>query len=630
MILYNETFDENNLNDVHNILLHHKSCVKEDVFKKYFYNLYEELNKIIFPDEFVFAQKLYHFFNNDKELNLGLCKVCKKRTSFISFKQGYRLYCGFSCMGADKDFWDKHEKTSLEKYGTKFPAQAPEIKEKIKETNIERYNSTCTLNSHEIRQKIKENNLKKHGKEFYNNPNKISETYKNKSQEEWKEIIEKREKTYENKTGYKNPFSNPNVIKQIKENNLKTYGCEYVQCTEESRKKLSELKKSYSDEKNKEINDKRAKTCQEVYGVEFVSKLDTIKEKISKTKIQKTIDKYEHVIDVDGYSKFICECTDCTCSKCKEKQFTIYRNIYFQRKNNNEEICIIKNPLKQSSHSKEEKEFGNYISEIYNGIIILNDRNILNGMEIDVYLPELKIGYEFNGVYFHSEYYKSKEYHQEKSLLAKSLGIKLIQIWEDDWYYKTDIIKKMIKYELNLCDKINSNDCNVQLISKLDTNNFFNNNSIKEYISSDINLGLYYNNELLEVLTFNYTNNDEIIISQYCKNYDIKIINGFDKILKEFIKKYKPHNIKFYSSLDISINQLLLNNQFKSIGVTSVNYMWANSSTKNLKLYNYPKHRFNFTQKDMEEMNCFCEEDMYKNGYYKCYDSGFEIYELII
>ena len=35
--------------------------------------------------------------------------------------------------------------------------------------------------------------------------------------------------------------------------------------------------------------------------------------------------------------------------------------------------------------------------------IILHDRNILNGKEIDIFIPKLKIGVEYNGLYWHSE-----------------------------------------------------------------------------------------------------------------------------------------------------------------------------------------------------------------------------------
>ena len=39
-----------------------------------------------------------------------------------------------------------------------------------------------------------------------------------------------------------------------------------------------------------------------------------------------------------------------------------------------------------------------YIKSIYSGCIIKNDRSVLSGKELDIYLPELNIAFEFNGI----------------------------------------------------------------------------------------------------------------------------------------------------------------------------------------------------------------------------------------
>ena len=57
----------------------------------------------------------------------------------------------------------------------------------------------------------------------------------------------------------------------------------------------------------------------------------------------------------------------------------------------------------------------NFIKNNYNGIIIENDRIILDGKELDIYLPELKLTFEFNDLKYHSEHYKEKYYHLNKT-----------------------------------------------------------------------------------------------------------------------------------------------------------------------------------------------------------------------
>ena len=65
--------------------------------------------------------------------------------------------------------------------------------------------------------------------------------------------------------------------------------------------------------------------------------------------------------------------------------------------------------------------------------ILRHCKDIINPYEIDIYIPELKIGVEFNGLYWHSDIYKSIDYHQKKSILCIQKGITLIHVFEHEW-----------------------------------------------------------------------------------------------------------------------------------------------------------------------------------------------------
>lgn len=103
--------------------------------------------------------------------------------------------------------------------------------------------------------------------------------------------------------------------------------------------------------------------------------------------------------------------------------------------------------------SRIEASLSNYIKENYNFLVEDNKRVYLDGLEIDIYLPELKLGIEVNGDYFHKNPRLYKDPNElanlprlDKSILvsdiwkrdadkielAKAKGIKLIQIWEYD------------------------------------------------------------------------------------------------------------------------------------------------------------------------------------------------------
>lgn len=101
---------------------------------------------------------------------------------------------------------------------------------------------------------------------------------------------------------------------------------------------------------------------------------------------------------------------------------------------------------KHISKSKGEIELCEYIKSIYKGNIISNDRIQLDGKELDIYLPELKLAFEYDGKYWHQlKEEKEPGYHDLKDSLAKEKNINLIHIKEEDWTKNQDETKLKIK-----------------------------------------------------------------------------------------------------------------------------------------------------------------------------------------
>lgn len=80
-----------------------------------------------------------------------------------------------------------------------------------------------------------------------------------------------------------------------------------------------------------------------------------------------------------------------------------------------------------------EDDIVQYIESIGVSNIKRHNRDILDGREIDIYLPDVMIGIEFNGTYWHSNANVSKHYHEDKSKLANDKHIRLIHIYEFEW-----------------------------------------------------------------------------------------------------------------------------------------------------------------------------------------------------
>lgn len=81
-----------------------------------------------------------------------------------------------------------------------------------------------------------------------------------------------------------------------------------------------------------------------------------------------------------------------------------------------------------------------------------NNRSMLGErLELDVWLPDLRVGIEINGEFWHSERLdpNNKEAHDRKERLSKEKNITLIVLWEEFWIenrskIKADLIEQLV------------------------------------------------------------------------------------------------------------------------------------------------------------------------------------------
>jgi hypothetical protein len=196
------------------------------------------------------------------------------------------------------------------------------------------------------------------------------------------------------------------------------------------------------------------------------------------------------------------------------------------------------------NQSKYEKDIIEYIKNNYNINIIEKDRNILNGKELDIYLPEKNLAIEVNGLYYHCDDYKGKNYHLNKTKICKEKGIKLLQIFDD---FEKNKVYSLLNQYLNDDFKEIDKRYNIKDITKNTAIKFLKENSLNINKNMTIQLGLYIENKLISVLTFN---------KNYLTNFSVSINSLYDiKILFNYLFEYFKNNYSFkkiYYLLDIS------------------------------------------------------------------------------
>lgn len=252
--------------------------------------------------------------------------------------------------------------------------------------------------------------------------------------------------------------------------------------------------------------------------------------------------------------------------------------------------------------SKPEIELLEYISSIYYGTIIRSDRSILNGKELDIYIPEYKLAFEFNGIYWHSHKHKPNNYHLDKTNRCEELGIHLIHIYEDEWINKKEIVKSRIRSKLKKdVNKFYGRNTIIKEIDNIIAKDFLNKNHLQGYTQSSVKLGLYKNDELLSVMTFgklrvtlgNKSELDNYELLRFATKLDTIVIGGANKLFKYFIDNYRPTYILSYADRSWSniYSNVYLNLNFKLSTTTSPGYYYYSFDNGIFTKYHRYKYR---------------------------------------
>ncbi len=238
-----------------------------------------------------------------------------------------------------------------------------------------------------------------------------------------------------------------------------------------------------------------------------------------------------------------------------------------------ENICTKCHPI-DSHNSIAEDEIKNFI---VNELNLNVTKHKIKNKEIDIFIPEFNVGIEFNGNYWHSDKFKDVNYHQNKTNLCEKNNIKLLQIFEDEWLNKKDIIKSIIRSKLDCYeDIINAKDCKINNVDLISSNEFLENNHIDGGCNSEIQIGLYYNHELVFVMVMNIV--FEII--RHTSKLNTNIVGGVDVILKNIIYQYKPKVITTSIDRRLSQGKVFINLGFNLVEDTKPNFKYYSRKTR--------------------------------------------------
>lgn len=395
-------------------------------------------------------------------------------------------------------------------------------------------------------------------------------------------IIEQNIKKY----GVKNVTQNSVVQEKIKNTNLNKYGVDNVSKLPEIINKIKNtIYKKYGVNhvlQSAEFKDKIKSNNLLKYGVESPAQRHIQHYDIwnSEEKFTLWLKSQQNKPTIVQISKFFNVCSTSIGRKIHELELEEYVTMFPSRSQYGDEIITELNNLGITN-------------------IEINNRTILDGQEIDIYLPDYKFGIEFNGVYYHSDLQPKFQdnggrsiQHQKKSLLAEEKGIFLFHIFEHEWDSRFTSKKNILDTKGNILNRIKTilglnsitigaRKCQIKEVSSEDKIKFLNANHMQGAEKhSRYNLGLYYQNELVACMTFGKSKFKKYDwdLLRFCSKHGINIPGGASKLFTYFVKNYMAtgETVVSYNDITKTKGTLYKTLGFEAISVNSPNYWWIN------------------------------------------------------
>jgi len=310
------------------------------------------------------------------------------------------------------------------------------------------------------------------------------------------------------------------------------------------------------------------------------------------------------------------------CNNCGNIFYATPNHLFDTRRMNYCQECVTKR------YGKTQKEISTFCEQFFSDVVE-NDRSILDGKEIDILIPQAKIGIEYNGFYWHCETSggKSRKYHLDKTILAKEKGINLIHIFEDEWLFKKDIVKSILKAKFKKLDSsVFARKCKIIKLDTLHTRNFYNNNHLQGY-SPGNHMALIYDDDIVSCITIGtprFNKNYKFEIIRFCNKKFTSVVGGLSRLISHILND-ENDSIITYTDARYGTGSGYLNCGFKYLKMTDPGYYYIKNYNKESRL-KYQKHKLE-NLLEMYDPTLTEWENMKLNGYDRIWDCGNYVFE---
>ena len=280
--------------------------------------------------------------------------------------------------------------------------------------------------------------------------------------------------------------------------------------------------------------------------------------------------------------------------------------------------------------------------------IIHNDRNVIKPMEVDLYLPDYKVGIECNPTSTHNSTKNNwnkdlpgipQSYHQQKTDYAAEKGVFIFHLFGYEWSHKQDIIKSMLKNLISKSERrIFARNTEIVELSYNECNEFLNANHRQGECTSSIRYGLLHDDELVAVMSFSKprrtigNQSEDWELLRFCSKLGTNVIGGASKLSKHFIDSHPNQSVISFSDKARTRGNLYSQLGFKHIRDSEPGYVWVDEKTD--KAYSRVRAQKSNIQKLLNdpELDLSKSENynMTTHGFVRVFDSGTAVWVYIM
>ena len=272
--------------------------------------------------------------------------------------------------------------------------------------------------------------------------------------------------------------------------------------------------------------------------------------------------------------------------------------------------------------SKEQFGVEEFIRSNYEYEILRNDRRTIKPVELDIFMPHLKVAVEMNGWYWHKDGEStSMKFKTEK---CEELGIRLVHIMDWEWNERREIVTSHLLHLLGKTGrKINGRSTKVIKIDAINAEIFFTQNHISGHVKASHYYGVFYKDELVAAMSLGkprWNKDTDLEIFRWATKSKTVVHGAFSKVLKIVIADLSPSKILSYCDLRWGTGAVYAKSGFRLIENTKPNYWWIKSKHR-LSRYSTQKHMLKNIVKNFDP-SLSETENMLIDGWSKVSDAG--------